>query len=39
MVGGRINDIKSCKEIIDGIVAEADVVLNKLATRKYWKAK
>jgi NADH:quinone reductase (non-electrogenic) len=38
MVSGRINDIKPVKQIIDDIVAEADVVLNKLAARKCWKA-
>ena len=38
MVGGRINEIKTCKQIIDDIVSEADVVINKLAERKYWKA-
>lgn len=37
-VGGRIKSIKSCKEIIDDIIAEADVVLKKLSERKYWKA-
>ncbi len=34
MVGGRINDIKSCKEIVDDIIAEADEVLNKLGARQ-----
>ncbi len=38
MVGGRINKIKSCKEIIDDIVSEADEMLNKLAARKCWKS-
>ena len=38
MVGGRINEVKSCKQIIDDIVAETDEVINKLAARKYWKA-
>lgn len=38
MVGGRINEIKSCKEIIDDIIAEAEVVVKKLAKGKYWKA-
>lgn len=37
-VSGRIHSIKSCQEIIDDIIAEADVVLKKLAERKYWKA-
>ncbi len=37
-VGGRIHEIKSCKEIIDDIIAEADEVLKKLSKRKYWKA-
>ena len=37
-VGGRIHEIKSCKEIIDDIIAEADEVLKKLSERKYWKA-
>lgn len=38
MVGGRIKEIKSCREIIDDIVAEAEVVVKKLAEGKYWKA-
>jgi len=37
-VGGRIHEIKTCKQIIDDIIAEAEVVLQKLAQRKYWKA-
>lgn len=37
-VSGRIHSIKSCQEIIDDIIAEAEVVLNKLSERKYWKA-
>lgn len=37
-VAGRINSIKSCKEIIDDIISEAEVVLKKLSERKYWKA-
>jgi NAD(P)H-dependent flavin oxidoreductase YrpB (nitropropane dioxygenase family) len=37
-VGGRIHDIKSCKEIIDDIIEEAEVVLKKLSERKCWKA-
>jgi NAD(P)H-dependent flavin oxidoreductase YrpB (nitropropane dioxygenase family) len=39
MVGGRIDKILPVKEIMDNIVSEADEVLNKLAVRKYWKAK
>lgn len=38
-VAGRIDRIKSCREIIDDIIKEADEVLNKLADRKYYKAK
>ncbi len=38
MVGGRINEIKPVKQIVDDIVAEADDVLNKLSARKYLKA-
>jgi len=38
VVGGRIDRIKSCKEIIDDIIAEAEVVLKKLGERKYWKS-
>lgn len=37
-VGGRIHEIKTCQQIIDDIIAEAEVVLRKLAERKYWKA-
>jgi NAD(P)H-dependent flavin oxidoreductase YrpB (nitropropane dioxygenase family) len=37
-VGGRIHEIKTCQQIIDDIIAEAEVVLQKLAQRKYWKA-
>jgi len=37
-VAGRIHEIKSCKQIIDDIIAEAEVVLQKLSQRKYWKA-
>ena len=37
-VGGRIHEIKSCKQIIEDIIAEADIVLKKLSERKYWKA-
>lgn len=37
-VGGRIHEIKSCKQIIDDIIAEADEVLKKLSERKCWKA-
>lgn len=37
-VAGRIKEIKSCREIIDGIITEAELVLRKLAERKYWKA-
>jgi len=37
-VAGRIKEIKSCKEIIDDIIAEAEIVLKKLSERKYWKA-
>jgi nitronate monooxygenase len=38
MVSGRIDKILPVKEIIDGIVSEADEVINKLASRKYLKA-
>ncbi len=38
MVGGRINEIKSCKEIIDDIMADAEKVVKKLAAGSYWKA-
>jgi len=38
VVGGRIHEIKTCKQIIDDIMAEADVILQKLSQRKYWKA-
>ena len=38
MVGGRINEIKPVKQIVDDIVAEADDVLNRLSARKYLKA-
>ena len=38
MVGGRINKIQPVKEIMAGIVSEAEEVLNKLSARKYWKA-
>lgn len=38
-VAGRIDKILTCKEIIDGIIAEAEVVLNKLSHKKYLKAK
>ena len=38
MVGGRIDKILPVKEIVDNIVAEADEVINKLASRKYLKA-
>ncbi|OGP60289.1 MAG: hypothetical protein A2V67_06900 [Deltaproteobacteria bacterium RBG_13_61_14] len=37
-VGGRIHEIKTCQQIIDDIIAEAEVVLRKLSERKYWKA-
>ncbi|HUT55299.1 MAG TPA: nitronate monooxygenase [bacterium] len=37
-VGGRIHEIKTCKQIIDDIIAEAEVVLQKLSQRQYWKA-
>lgn len=37
-VGGRIHEIKTCKQIIDDMVAEAEVVLKKLSKRQYWKA-
>lgn len=37
-VGGRIHEIKSCKEIIDDVINEAEAVLQKLSERKYWKA-
>ena len=38
-VAGRIHEIKSCKEIIDDIISEAEVVLQKLSEKKYWKSK
>jgi NAD(P)H-dependent flavin oxidoreductase YrpB (nitropropane dioxygenase family) len=38
MVSGRIDDIKSVKQIVDDIVAEADRVIEKLAKRQYLKA-
>jgi nitronate monooxygenase len=38
MVSGRINDIKPVKQIVDDIVAEADMVIQKLAKREYLKA-
>ena len=38
VVGGRIHEIKTCKQIVDDIMAEADVILEKLSKRKYWKA-
>lgn len=38
-VAGRINSIKPCKQIIDDIIAEADIVLRKLSEKKCWKAK
>lgn len=37
-VGGRIHEIKSAKEIIDDIIAEAEEVLKKLSARQCWKA-
>lgn len=37
-VGGRIKEIKTCKAIIDDIIAEAEEVLAKLSKKKYWKA-
>lgn len=37
-VGGRIHSIKTCKEIIDDIIEEADEVLSMLASRKCWKS-
>jgi nitronate monooxygenase len=38
MVSGRIKDVKPVKAIVDEIVAEADEVIQKLASRKYLKA-
>jgi nitronate monooxygenase len=38
VVGGRIHEIKTCKQIIDDIMAEADVILGKLSKRQCWKA-
>ncbi|MCX5858719.1 MAG: nitronate monooxygenase [Proteobacteria bacterium] len=38
VVGGRIHEIKTCKQIVDDIMTEADVILEKLSKRKYWKA-
>ncbi len=37
-VGGRISSNKSCKQIIDDIISEADQVLDKLSKRQCWKA-
>jgi nitronate monooxygenase len=37
-VGGRIHEIKPVKQIIEDIIAEADMVLEKLSEREYWKA-
>jgi nitronate monooxygenase len=36
VVGGRIHEIKTCKQIIDDIIAEAEVMLKKLGERKCW---
>lgn len=38
MVGGRINDIKTVKQIIDDVIEEADEVIQKLSQRKIWKS-
>lgn len=36
VVGGRINEIKTCQQIVDDIMAEAEVVLKMLSERKLW---
>jgi NAD(P)H-dependent flavin oxidoreductase YrpB (nitropropane dioxygenase family) len=36
VVGGRIHEIKTCQQIVDDIMAEAEVVLKMLGERKLW---